>query len=65
MGQGFTPRRLKSALVVGGVATLGFGIYHLIARDVGPIFMILGSVASFLAISLMTYMALGYSSRFT
>jgi len=65
MRQGFTKRRLISALTVGALVTLGFGVYNLVAGGIAPIFMVAGSVGSLLSFSLATYIGLGNSSRFT
>ena len=65
MRQGFTKRRLTNAITVGAFVTVGFGLYHLVAREVPPVFIVAGSVGSFLGISLLAYIALAYSSRFT
>ena len=65
MRQGFTKRRLRSALTVGIAATLGFAIYDALVIHIEPIFIVAGSVASLLVTSLMVYVALGNSRRFT
>jgi hypothetical protein len=65
MRQGFTWRRLRSALAVGVAATLGFAIYDALVIHIEPIFIFIGSVASLLVITLMVYVALRNSGRFT
>ncbi len=57
MRQGFTKRRLKSALTVGVLVTLGFVLYHLVARDVQPVSIVVGAVGSLVGISLFAYVA--------
>ncbi|HCF99490.1 MAG TPA: hypothetical protein DEV93_02990 [Chloroflexi bacterium] len=65
MRQGFTKRRLRSALAFGVVATIGFALYDAVVPRIEPIFIVAGSVGSLVGISLLAYVALGYSGRFT